>query len=187
MDRLRKRRDFLAAAKALRAGTAPFLMQGRDRGDADGMRVGFTVTKKTGNAVVRNRIRRRLREVARKVLPEAGRPGFDYVLVAREAALRTPFETLVRDLERALRKLDAPARPKSDAKRDPGGKRDPGPGRGRPERNRTPDGRKAAAQGAGGPDKGPRPAPAAAQTHDLTDSTSTDPSRRPPTEALRHD
>lgn len=111
MDRLRKRRDFLAAAKALRAGAAPFLMQARDRGDDAGVRVGFTVTKKIGKAVVRNRIRRRLREVARKVLPQAGRPGFDYVLVAREAALRLPFDTLVRDMERALRKLDAPARP----------------------------------------------------------------------------
>lgn len=95
MDHLRKRRDFLAAAKAERAGATSFLMQGRDRGDAGTVRVGFTVTKKTGNSVVRNRIRRRLREAVRRVLPDAGRAGFDYVLVAREAALRTPFETLV--------------------------------------------------------------------------------------------
>lgn len=108
MDRLRKRRDFLAAAKAVRAGAASFLLQGRDRGDAGSVRVGFTVTKKTGTAVVRNRIRRRLREAVRRVLPEAGRAGFDYVIVAREAALRTPFEGLVAEIARAVRKVHAP-------------------------------------------------------------------------------
>ncbi|MFG1350736.1 ribonuclease P protein component [Xanthobacter autotrophicus] len=108
MDHLRKRRDFLAAAKAERAGATSFLMQGRDRGDAGTVRVGFTVTKKTGNSVVRNRIRRRLREAVRRVLPEAGRAGFDYVLVAREAALRTPFETLVQEIERSVRKVHTP-------------------------------------------------------------------------------
>ncbi|MDI4658667.1 ribonuclease P protein component [Xanthobacter autotrophicus] len=108
MDHLRKRRDFLAAAKAERAGATSFLMQGRDRGDAGTVRVGFTVTKKTGNSVVRNRIRRRLREAVRRVLPETGRAGFDYVLVAREAALRTPFETLVREIERSVRKVNTP-------------------------------------------------------------------------------
>ncbi|MFG1375170.1 ribonuclease P protein component [Xanthobacter oligotrophicus] len=111
MDHLRKRRDFLAAAKAERAGATSFLMQGRDRGDAGTVRVGFTVTKKTGNSVVRNRIRRRLREAVRRVLPDAGRAGFDYVLVAREAALRTPFETLMREIERSVRKVHTPKVP----------------------------------------------------------------------------
>lgn len=84
-------------------------MQGRDRGDAGAIRVGFTVTKKIGNAVVRNCIRRRLREAARQVLPQAGKNGHDYVLVARHQALTMSFEGLVRDLERAIRKLHAPA------------------------------------------------------------------------------
>ena len=114
LDRLKKRRDFLAAAKAERAGVASFLMQGRDRG----VRVGFTVTKKTGNSVVRNRIRRRLREAVRQVLPKVGHPGFDYVLVAREAALRTPFDSLVSEMERAVRKLHAPKAPKDKTSRD---------------------------------------------------------------------
>ncbi|GLI24597.1 MULTISPECIES: ribonuclease P protein component [Xanthobacter] len=118
LDRLKKRRDFLAAAKAERAGVASFLMQGRDRGDGEDVRIGFTVTKKTGNSVVRNRIRRRLREAVQRVLPEAGRPGFDYVLVAREAALRTPFDSLVSEMERAVRKLHAPKAPKDKAPRD---------------------------------------------------------------------
>lgn len=105
VDRLRKRRDFLAAAKARRAGVGPFLIQGRDRADAGDVRFGLTVTRKTGNAVVRNRIRRRLREVARQVLPEAGRAGHDYVLVARAEALKAPFATLVTDLKRGIAKL----------------------------------------------------------------------------------
>ena len=108
VDRLRKRRDFLAAAKARRAGLGPFLIQGRDRADAGEVRIGLTVTKKTGNAVVRNRIRRRLREAARQVLPEAGLPGHDYVLVARPEALKAPFAALVADLRRGIAKLHDP-------------------------------------------------------------------------------
>lgn len=115
LERLKQRRDFLAAAKAERAGVSSFLMQGRNRGDGAEVRVGFTVTKKTGNSVVRNRIRRRLREAVRQVLPKVGTPGFDYVLVAREAALRTPFDSLVSELERAVRKLHAPKAPRDKA------------------------------------------------------------------------
>ncbi len=74
MDRLRKRRDFLAAAKAQKAGVASLLLQGRNRGDTPQVRVGFTVTKKVGNAVVRNRIRRRLREAARAAMPSPAGP-----------------------------------------------------------------------------------------------------------------
>ncbi|MGQ3673631.1 ribonuclease P protein component [Xanthobacter sp. TB0136] len=108
MDRLCKRRDFLAAAKARRAGVGCCLMQGRDRGDAGTVRVGFTVTKKIGNAVVRNRIRRRLREAVEHVLPKGTHPGHDYVLVARHQALSASFDDLVRDIARALRKLHDP-------------------------------------------------------------------------------
>lgn len=105
MDRLRRRRDFLSAAKAERAGVAPFLLQGRFRDDPLGVRLGLTVTKKIGNAVVRNRIRRRLRAVAQEILPAKGRPGYDYVLVARAQALHAPFPDLLRDLSRALERL----------------------------------------------------------------------------------
>lgn len=113
VDKLRKRRDFLAAAKAERAGVASFLLQGRNRPDSTDVRLGFTVTKKVGNAVVRNRIRRRMREAARAVVPGAGRPGYDYVMVARPHALRAPFPDLVHDLERALARLHGGGRTKS--------------------------------------------------------------------------
>jgi len=71
-----------------------------------GIRVGFTCTKKVGNAVARNRAKRRLREVARMVLPAHGRDGWDYVLIGREGATADRrFEDLKQDLISALKKL----------------------------------------------------------------------------------
>lgn len=101
------RPDFLRAASARRQGTGGFLVQARDRGDGDAtVRVGFTATKKVGNAVLRNRAKRRLRAVARAILPAHARPGWDYVLVARPGV--TPdrdFALLLADLTAALRQL----------------------------------------------------------------------------------
>jgi len=104
---LRKRPDFLALNRARRQGTGSMLVQGRDRGDGDAtVRVGFTCSKKVGNAVARNRAKRRLREVARLLLPEHGRPGWDYALIGRpEVTAARDFEDLQRDFLYALRKL----------------------------------------------------------------------------------
>lgn len=71
------------------------------------VRVGFTVSRKVGNAVVRNRVRRRLREIARMVIPGQARPGLDYVLVGRQGALKRDFATLRDELVEALRRLKA--------------------------------------------------------------------------------
>ena len=110
MDRLKRRADFIAAATGLRARAEAFVLQARDRRDRNASRVGLTVTKKTGSAVERNRVRRRLRAVARAVVARAGRPGFDYVLVARRSALTTPFDSLLGELERAFARLHAAGR-----------------------------------------------------------------------------
>lgn len=103
---LRKRNEFLAAARARRQGTKGMMVQGRQRDDAQGFRVGFTCSKKVGNAVARNRAKRRLREVARLVLPDIARPGWDYVLIGRvEATANRNFEELKRDLAYAVKKI----------------------------------------------------------------------------------
>lgn len=97
------RRDFLAANAGRRAPTPGFVLLVRDRQDADPqMRAGFTVTKKIGNSVVRNRLKRRLRALVRQVLPEAGIPGADHVLIGRDAGLTRDFAALDGDLRKAL-------------------------------------------------------------------------------------
>jgi ribonuclease P protein component len=107
---MRKRADFLKAASARRQGTNGFLLQARDRADGTGMvRVGFTASKKIGNAVLRNRAKRRLRALAREGLPALARPGWDYVLVARpEATVTRPYADLRADLAQALRSIHRP-------------------------------------------------------------------------------
>lgn len=111
IERLRRRADFLTCARARRQSLPAFLLQGRARAagetpDAAAVRVGFTASRKVGNAVARNRAKRRLRAAARAVLPEAARPGWDYVLVARpEATASRPFGLLLDDLRAGLRKL----------------------------------------------------------------------------------
>ncbi len=107
---IQKRRDFLAAAKARRWNAKGMVVQARER-DAEEtsptpVRVGYTCSKKVGNAVARNRAKRRLRAAAAQVLPANARPGWDYVLIGRaEATAARPFEDLAADLEGALAAL----------------------------------------------------------------------------------
>ncbi len=103
LRRLKVRREFLEAAKGVRAHRTNVSLQRRAREDGDPVvGLGFTVTKKEGNSVERNRIRRRLREAARAVAPVSAEAGADYVLVGRRAALDSPFPSLLADLKEAF-------------------------------------------------------------------------------------
>ncbi len=108
INTIRKRSDFLAAQAGRRAGATGFLLvRGALPNGLAEMRIGYTVTKKIGSAVIRNRIRRRLREIARRALPVSGEAGFDYVVIARPAAATRSFPLLLDDMERALLRLAA--------------------------------------------------------------------------------
>ena len=101
----------------------------RPRREDGPVRVGFTVSKKVGNAVERNRVRRRLREVVRLSPPSRMRPGHDYVLIGRRAALERPFERIEQEFDRALRRVHtAPRRHRWRETR-----RNPAPGQGATE------------------------------------------------------
>lgn len=109
---LKKRRDFLRAARnGVKSATPGLILQVRPNGDADpaaaGLRVGFTVSRKVGNAVTRNRARRRLRHLAERVLSDRAEQGRDYVLIGRRDTPARPFDALVKDLEEALARADA--------------------------------------------------------------------------------
>lgn len=105
MERLRQRADFLAAATGTKVPATAFVLQARKRTDEGPIRFGFTVSKKVGNAVERNRVRRRLREVVRLAEPARYQRGYDYVLIGRRAALTVPYARIAQDFEGALRRL----------------------------------------------------------------------------------
>src|SRR5262249_61023525 len=113
MERLRQRADFLAAASGIKAPSAAFVLQARNRRDNGPARFGFTVSKRVGNAVERTRVRRRLREIVRLSAATQVHRGHDYVLIGRRAALDLPFDRMAQDFESALRRV----------KPGPGGKR----------------------------------------------------------------
>jgi len=108
LETLKKRRDFLACARARKWAAPGLVLQARQRREPGPVRVGFTCSKKIGNAVTRNRAKRRLREAARKIISNQGREGWDYVLIGRpRATVARPFVALVEDLATALGKVHA--------------------------------------------------------------------------------
>jgi ribonuclease P protein component len=106
MGVIKQRRDFLAMRDSEKAHAPSFLMLARvNPQNGPVARLGLTVTKKLGGAVVRNRIRRRLRAAAREVFPHSAEAGTDYVLIARQAAYDRNYDALLDDMKRALLRL----------------------------------------------------------------------------------
>ncbi|MBX6366688.1 MAG: ribonuclease P protein component [Rhodospirillales bacterium] len=109
LTRLKRRAEFLRVAGGRRKWAAPgLLLQAcRREADDDGIRVGFTASRKVGGAVIRNRARRRLRAAAERILPCHAARGTDYVLIARADTPTRPFAALLADLETALKRIGA--------------------------------------------------------------------------------
>ncbi len=119
LETIKKRSDFLsAAARGKKFVTHNFILQMQQRPDShpagDGPRFGFTVTKKMGGAVTRNRIKRRLRTALREIAEKHALPGHDYVIISRHQALDCSYAELVRDMEFAFSRIttmkDKPAK-----------------------------------------------------------------------------
>jgi ribonuclease P protein component len=108
MERMRRRADFLATAGGRKVATAAFVLQALGRADNGPIRVGFTVSKKVGTAVERNRVRRRLKDVVKRWAAGRLQSGHDYVLIGRRAALKLPFARMVEEFKTALRRLEPP-------------------------------------------------------------------------------
>ena len=110
--RLKRRAEFLrVGGKGRKIAQPGLVLQALARADGEPARIGFTVTKKVGNAVVRNRTRRRLREAARLVLAETPAAGVDLVLVGRAATRTRNFAALMQDLRAALARVQAAGPP----------------------------------------------------------------------------
>ncbi|HEY2661881.1 MAG TPA: ribonuclease P protein component [Caulobacteraceae bacterium] len=108
IERLKTRPQFLAAARGASCARGAVVVQALDRADqTPAIRAGFTATRKIGGAVDRNRAKRRLREAARQVLPLHGRPGLDYVFIARGGTTARPWLRLLYDVKSALISLAA--------------------------------------------------------------------------------
>ena len=107
IDKLRKRREFLSAARGRKRAMRGLVLQALDRQDDAPPRAGFTVTRKVGNAVTRNRAKRRLRAAAAEILPLAAKPGYDYVLIGRQTTLTRRWPDLLNDLRHALGSVHA--------------------------------------------------------------------------------
>jgi ribonuclease P protein component len=110
VERLTRRADFRAASSGMRTSTGAFALQARRRAESGPVRIGFTVSKQVGNAVERNRVRRRLREIVRLKDDGGMRDGHDYVLIGRRAALALPFGDMRRELDAALGRIHTPGR-----------------------------------------------------------------------------
>lgn len=110
LETLKKRSDFLRVAAAGKKWISPPMIIQMSSGENEEIRVGYTASKKVGNAPIRNRAKRRLREVVRRVMTGSGKCGYDYVIIARRTIDEYPFEALIRDMKWSLKRLHGTAK-----------------------------------------------------------------------------
>jgi ribonuclease P protein component len=116
LGRMTRRADYLAANKGQRVPMPGFVLLVRDRKDGDPtLRLGITITKKVGGAVIRNRMKRRFREIAHALLPELGISGADHVLIGRNGGIERDFDALKAEFVKALGKAARQTQPKHNA------------------------------------------------------------------------
>jgi ribonuclease P protein component len=121
---IKKRPDFLAANRGKRYATPGFVLLVHDRCDgSEEKRLGITITKNVGNAVVRNRMRRRFRELARELLPNLGKAGADHILIGRDGGIERDFDALRQEMAKALQKLGGEHRSAEPVEARPADKR----------------------------------------------------------------
>ncbi|HEY1723273.1 MAG TPA: ribonuclease P protein component [Magnetospirillaceae bacterium] len=108
LGRLKRRAEFLRiAAQGRKFSTPGLVLQAMSGAAASDIRLGFTCSRKVGNAVARNRARRRLQAAAREVMPNLAQPGYEYVLIGRTETLKRPYALLLQDLRTALKRVGA--------------------------------------------------------------------------------
>ena len=128
IERIKVRKDYLAIQASGRRWVTPaFVLQTKKADDSErSPHVGFTVTKKVGNAVIRNRVRRRLKEAAREIFPLKARDGWDYIVVGRYACMDMAYARIKSDMKWALSKLGADADLKTAPRQNKGQNKDRG-------------------------------------------------------------
>ena len=117
LGQLKQRSEFLFVRDGKYRAQGALVIQMRENPEHYEIKVGFTATKKIGNAVIRNRAKRRMRHIAREILPLHGMPGHDYVFIARNGAVKRPFSLLLADAKTALVRLSPPVKG-SDTNKD---------------------------------------------------------------------
>ena len=105
IDKITKRQDYLRASKSKYFRSNSFIIQFYNRDDDLGPRYGVTATKKIGNAIKRNKAKRRIRNLVKDLLPKYGKSGYDYVFIAKENLINEDWEVLREESTSVLKDL----------------------------------------------------------------------------------
>ncbi|MEC7831188.1 MAG: ribonuclease P protein component [Pseudomonadota bacterium] len=103
IEKITKRSDYIRAANSIFKKSSSLVVQFYNRGDTSGPRYGITASKKIGNAIKRNKAKRRIRHLIKNLLPKYGKNGYDYVFVAKDKVIESPWDSLLQETETILK------------------------------------------------------------------------------------